>query len=574
MEPQRHVNASGRELELELTRVRAEATAARLEARAAELELMLLAQRPQLPLDVGSSLPRRDQACSGQAAVGLPDINRQRQDWDQATQVHESFASGHEDVAQSLILAIRRLVQQGSGGAWRSTQVAEADSFAATEGGANSGWQSRLSSLRSRDTPPMVSPNQPQSNAAEIEQFADRISLASQSAAEGSLDDKSVAAVSAPQADVGTAPDQTKSIRIDAASKSPSKSVKRPRMLDRLAEPVAVKVDQRPVTTPIPVAIAEDPAGEQQPKRRRPAGWLISTTAHVIGLLALGLLTLTNPKPKDQLAFTASVSEASETAVESFTIETAEELPDVAEPAPTEAAAEISPLGALQLADVSLDLATAVAPPMTPPLSGEISSDAMKLAMAAVKGDTPSKVQFAGLDGGGNHFVYLVDSSNSMKKFNEARMELLRSVDSLKPDQRFYVVFYDENPKYMRISAPSREEPASVYATPENKQAFRRWAMAIAQERGKSPPDVLQFAFKLRPDVIFLLSDGEFTSRTETVIRENNRQENLFGEAGPISIIHTIRYPGFSTTEGRQAEVQMRRIAAENGGQYRNVEIK
>jgi hypothetical protein len=68
-----------------------------------------------------------------------------------------------------------------------------------------------------------------------------------------------------------------------------------------------------------------------------------------------------------------------------------------------------------------------------------------------------------------------------------------------------------------------------------------------------------------------LLSDGQFSEKTEAVIKERNLQENLFGESGPISIIHTIRYPGYQTGEAQKAEVQMRRIAEANGGQYRNV---
>jgi len=609
LEPQPHPNASGRELELELIRVRAEATAARLEARAAELELMLLAQQPQQRFDATPSTSPSGQLFPEQADFSLPGWDRPRHAGADASSVQRSFDGGHEDAAQSLISAIRRLVEQGSGDARMHPPVAVADPIPAAERNA-SGWASRLNGLRDRDAEPIDGTLGRQSIATEIEQFADRIAAASRSVVEVPQRDIATSMLSAvDDAKETKETKETKQTRVDAGSEA----VKRPRLLDlpvaerpnasvgpsddagptknvaddkrvaaaiRVGErspaaaPAGRDVGQRPAIKPLPISIAADKAGDDQPKRWRPAGWLISITAHVVGLLVLGLFTLANPKPKDQLAFTASVAEASAETVESFTIEVAQEMPDVAEPTPTETTADVSPLGTLQMAEVTLDLPTAAAPPMTSAMSGETSSESMKLAKAAVKGDTPSKVQFAGVDGGGNHFVYLVDSSNSMKKFNEARIELLRSIDSLKPDQRFYVVFYDENPKFMRITNPSQVEPASVYATPENKQAFRRWAMTIQQERGKSPPDVLKFAFKLRPDVIFLLSDGEFTARTETVIRENNWQENLFGESGPISIIHTIRYPGVSSTEGRQAEVQMRRIAAENGGQYRNVEIK
>ncbi len=623
VESQPYPMPTGRELELELARVRAEATAARMEARAAELELMLIARNPPSrsePLPAG---PQSGWGIAGQGTPALAKYDHQPTNGTHSAPRSVELASGHQDAAESLIQAIRRLVEGSSASAGQPDSAGQSVSRGpfTTATLEKNDWEARLSGLRGRDAEPVMAETsrQPASvtgttpgRAASIEQFAGRIAMASQTALETPPEDAIDTPL--PRAGAGISSVQEKSIRVDAASEP----VKRPGMMDspamersvpersadrqaaselspkkrvvgnentagfaveertKVAKPSVLSDGRRPLTPqkpiPIPVSIAAVAAGEEKPKRWRPAGWLISTTAHVAGLLALGLLSLANPKPKDQLAFTASVSEASETAVESFTIESAEEMPEVTEPTMAETAADVSDLGTLRMVDLSLDSPTVAAPPM-PAMSGDTSSKSMKLAKAAFKGDTLSKVQFAGLDGGGNHFVYLVDSSNSMKKFNDARSELLRSIDSLKPEQRFYVVFYDESPKYMRVANPSQDEPASVYATPENKQRFRRWAMAVQQARGQSPPEVLKFAFKLRPDVIFLLSDGEFTAQTETVIRENNFQENLFGESGPISIIHTIRYPGVSTTEGRQAETQMQRIAAENGGQYRNVEI-
>jgi len=637
VESQPYPIPTGRELELELARVRAEATAARMEARAAELELMLIARNPPSrsePLPAG---PQSGWGIAGQGTTALAQDGHQPTNWTHPAQRSVELASGHQDAAESLIQAIRRLVEASSASTGQTSSTGQATSAgqSVTRGPfttatlENNDWASRLSGLRGREAEPVMAETsrQPASVAettpkrsASIEQFAGRIAMASQIALETPPED----AIDTPLPLAAVSSVQEKSIRVDAATEP----VKRPGMLDRpamertvperivperivpersadgktagelllpkrvvenevtagraveerakVAKSSVLSDGRQPLTPqkpmPLPVSISADVVGQEKPKRWRPAGWLISTTAHVAGLLALGLLSLANPKPKDQLAFTASVSEASETAVESFTIESAEEMPEVTEPTMAETAADVSDVGTLRMVDLSLDSPTVAAPPM-PAMSGDTSSKSMELAKAALKGDTLSKVQFAGLDGGGNHFVYLVDSSNSMKKFNDARSELLRSIDSLKPEQRFYVVFYDESPKYMRVANPSQDEPASVYATPENKQRFRRWAMAVQQARGQSPPEVLKFAFKLRPDVIFLLSDGEFTAQTETVIRENNFQENLFGESGPISIIHTIRYPGVSTTEGRQAETQMQRIAAENGGQYRNVEI-
>jgi hypothetical protein len=135
----------------------------------------------------------------------------------------------------------------------------------------------------------------------------------------------------------------------------------------------------------------------------------------------------------------------------------------------------------------------------------------------------------------------------------------------LKPHQRFYVIFFDTESDYMRLSSLDEDEPRSAYATPENKRTLRRWAMTIRMDRGRAPYDALPFAIELDPDVIFLLSDGEFPQKIEDLLKEINRVENLFGDEGPISIVHTISY------HSREGESRMRRIAKQNGGQYRHV---
>jgi hypothetical protein len=117
----------------------------------------------------------------------------------------------------------------------------------------------------------------------------------------------------------------------------------------------------------------------------------------------------------------------------------------------------------------------------------------------------------------------------------------------------------------MRLESPNRDEPRSVYATPENKAALARWARTIQMDRGRAPYDAIPFALELRPDVIFLLSDGEFPQRIEEILQELNHYSNLFGDEGRVSIVHTIGY------HSREGESRMLRIAKQNGGQYRHV---
>ena len=301
-------------------------------------------------------------------------------------------------------------------------------------------------------------------------------------------------------------------------------------------------------------------------RRVKPAAMLVSGLVHVGVLLILATMALQIHSPKDQVAFTASASSSEEVAMESFSIENVDEpVPEteVTEPTPVETEYEVSPIGEFKAADFATD---AIVSPISSMAAAMTSQSDPTETAKILESSSASKIEFCGVEGGGNHFVYLVDSSGSMgDAFESARRELLASIDLLSPDQRFYVVFFDAQPDFMRISDPSVNEARSVYATPQNKAALRRWAMQIGKDRGKAPYDPLKFALGLRADVIFLLSDGEFPEGIPKLLQEENRVENLFGETKPISIVHTI---GYFSKEGASI---MTRIAKQNFGQYRHV---
>ena len=255
---------------------------------------------------------------------------------------------------------------------------------------------------------------------------------------------------------------------------------------------------------------SEDKIAER--KRRKPGAWLVSMVAHIAILLVLAAFGIQSQRPKDQIAFTASASESEESVMESFTVETATlevDPQEVTEESPVEVEYELSPVGAMQVNEMM----SGVSPLMESNLAASMTSQAKQASAKPVsmKANSASKMKFCGVEGGGNHFVYLVDSSGSMKEgFESARRALLSSIDLLKPEQRFYVIFFDAKSDFMRITHVGDDESRSVYATRENKAALRRWAMQIRKDRGRAPYDPLRFALQLKPDVIFLLSDGEF----------------------------------------------------------------
>ena len=308
--------------------------------------------------------------------------------------------------------------------------------------------------------------------------------------------------------------------------------------------------------------IDEDELG----KRSRPGAWLVSTLVHVGILVLLALVGLSTQRPKDQVALTASAPNAEQVSMETFEIESTEQPetePTPNEPNPSEVQYDLSPVGEVSASDMISDAPPAPASTSMAEMFNRSSAASSAMSM---KPNSDATMEFCGVKGGGNHFVYLVDSSGSMgDAFGSARAELLRSIDLLKPEQRFYVVFFDEKPDYMRLADANVDEPRSVKANRVNRDALKRWAMRIQKDRGRAPYDPLKFALKLKPDVIFLLSDGEFPQGIEDMLKEENRVVNLFGDNDPISIIHTIGY------YSKDGESRMRRIAQQHGGMYRHV---
>lgn len=290
---------------------------------------------------------------------------------------------------------------------------------------------------------------------------------------------------------------------------------------------------------------------------------IVSGVAHLLVFIVLALVGLQMQPPRDQISFAASISASEASAMDTFTMESTQPVTSPEEPSPTETNDELSPIGEIQAVDFVPDQTLNDSSEMIHAFSQAASASA-----SAVMSESPSaeKIEFCGIEGGGNHFVYLVDSSKSMgRAFQSARAELLNSIGALKSDQRFYVVFFDAEPDYMRIKNADTDEPTSLEASDDNKAALHRWASGIKMDNGRAPDLPLRFALRLKPDVIFLLSDGEFPQQIEDLLNQENYTENLFGDRQRISIVHTIGY------HSQQGEQRMRRIAEQNGGQYRYV---
>lgn len=559
-----------REIELELIRVRSAAEAARLESRAAELELMLrrlvrTGGSPRSAADASSALVQG-------ARVATPLAEPMGQGGEGAD--HWSVRLQRLQSREALVVTE---TDNETLPVFDSSSLFDSDS-ALRGHGPDAAISGSLDSRWSNSEDSVWAPRLPAVDAADAKVKDEQTWTRAEAGS---------SRVAAPHFREATADANPVSVSEPAREPNSEKNlelVKEPEHVERDSEelPAVVAKASKPLGLieaigpkrafqPVPkVQPLREVDEEQSPRKFRPASWFVSTLAHLAVLILLGFMTLANNPPKDQLAFTASAAEVSEETMETFSIESSEPT-EPTEPV-SDTAYEISDMGTMAVTEVSMDVPAAPAAPASSELFSSSSSSLNSSLMKSLKGDSNTKMQFCGVEGGGSHFVYLVDSSKSMRDgFQSARDELLASIDLLKSDQRFYVIFFDEQPSYMRIQDPNVDESTSVMATPENKKRLRRWAMSVEMNEGKAPYDVLPFAIRLRPDVIFLLSDGEFPSRIEEILREQNHEENLFSESRPISIVHTIRYHGIEGEVGRKAEATMVKIAKENGGQYRHV---
>ena len=159
------------------------------------------------------------------------------------------------------------------------------------------------------------------------------------------------------------------------------------------------------------------------------------------------------------------------------------------------------------------------------------------------------QASFFGLRARGQTFVYVVDCSGSMDedgRLHRAKAELMRSVAKMAYPQRFQVIFYNDRPMPM-------PGDAAVSADLFHKDQLDRWLSVIPAQGETDPRAAMQLAFALKPDAIFLLSDGEYPEGVAEHLAAKNPRKVP---------IHCIDLSGGAAGD------DLERIARDSGGQY------
>jgi hypothetical protein len=200
-------------------------------------------------------------------------------------------------------------------------------------------------------------------------------------------------------------------------------------------------------------------------------------------------------------------------------------------------------------------------------------------------GGDGKSAKFFGMRSTGNSFVFVLDCSGSMSstkglpaldgtnrnnllisRFDVARAELMHSIENLQPHQEFYAVLFSAKMHRMFGDRSALAKP--IKATRENKDRFREWLDRRGIDGGTDPRASMKLALRIKPDSIFMLSDGEFIEERGRNKRKTVDIAKSFFDENELIKINAIAF------EDERSKSNMQELAEASGGQFKFVKIK
>jgi len=169
------------------------------------------------------------------------------------------------------------------------------------------------------------------------------------------------------------------------------------------------------------------------------------------------------------------------------------------------------------------------------------------------------KSPFMGVSGNARLVAYVCDASGSMmNKIDLLKREISKAVDSLRPIQAFNIIFFQEG------DAAVANKSGLMMANPNNKKKAYTFLDDVSLAANSDPIPALKIAFDNKPQLTYLLTDGEFPNNDEVIayIRERNKEKTVK--------INTIAFAN-AGEEGEEYVKILKQIAEENGGIFRFV---
>lgn len=172
-----------------------------------------------------------------------------------------------------------------------------------------------------------------------------------------------------------------------------------------------------------------------------------------------------------------------------------------------------------------------------------------------------------GVESEGYSFVYVFDCSASMsapagRPLAAAKQQLLASLEALDKSHQFQIIFYNREPYLLNLTGV---EGRLVFGEEKNKQQARKFVASIDAQLNTNHEPALMMAIRMRPDVIFFLTDADDPVLTDEQLRRMARL-NAGG-----AVINTIE---FGTGAPPARPNFLMRLAHEHGGQYQYVNVR
>lgn len=213
---------------------------------------------------------------------------------------------------------------------------------------------------------------------------------------------------------------------------------------------------------------------------------------------------------------------------------------------------------------VSLPGGTSVMDPRDPVKSG----GGQRPPASGTVGGVPGTA-FMGTQDQGSKVVFVIDASGSMVSKNSmqvAKAALVSSIQALEPHQQFLIIFYDDRPTVLHLR--DAHKPQLYAATEIHKTLAKQRIAGIQPGTGTRHVPALEMALKLRPDVIFFLTDAQEPPIYEGELVALKTLNNK------VSRIHSIEFGiGPEVSDAASPKNFLRRLSRQNGGTYRYYDV-
>jgi hypothetical protein len=180
------------------------------------------------------------------------------------------------------------------------------------------------------------------------------------------------------------------------------------------------------------------------------------------------------------------------------------------------------------------------------------------------------RAQFMGISGDAIRVAFVCDASGSMMdRLPILQAELKQSIDQLQPIQWFNVIYFQNG------HALAADPHGLIQALPTNSARIKNLLQTVQARGSSNPLPAMELAFSQRPQVIYLLTDGDFEDVTESItdahIIAEIRRLNPNNQVCVNTILFISDAADLQQDDARAGKAVLTRIAADNGGTFKVV---